>query len=210
MSFYGTHIFPRLMDWVMSGSEFGRLRTNLLSEVQGEVLEIGFGTGLNLLYYPPTLSRLSAVDPATALPRLVARRIAAVPFPVEQYREPAERLPFIDRRFDWVVSTWTLCSIADPLRALAEVRRVLKPGGRFRFLEHGRSADPRTVAWQDRLNPIQNVIGCGCHLNRPIDELIGRSGFRVVSLERFHMDHVPRVAGEMYRGAAEVVLSDGT
>jgi ubiquinone/menaquinone biosynthesis C-methylase UbiE len=209
MSFYGTHIFPRLMDWVMSGSEFGRLRADLLREVRGEVLEIGFGTGLNLAYYPAGLSRLSAVDPARALSRRVARRIAAVPFPVEQYRAPAERLPFTDRRFDWVVTTWTLCSVADPLRALAEARRVLKRGGRLRFLEHGRSADPRTAAWQHRLNPIQNVIGCGCHLNRPIDQLIRRSGFRIMRLERFRMEHVPRIAGETYRGTAEVLSSDG-
>jgi len=196
------------MDWVMSGSAFQRLRASLLTNVQGEVLEIGFGTGLNLVHYPEAVSHLTAIDPVFVLSHKVARRIAAAPFPVERYRTPAEALPFRDRRFDCVVSTWTLCSVADPLRALTEIRRVLKPEGRFLFLEHGLSQDPRTASWQHRLNPIQNVIGCGCHLNRPIDQLIRQSGFGITGLERFHMEHVPRIGGEMYRGTAGAAPSE--
>jgi ubiquinone/menaquinone biosynthesis C-methylase UbiE len=114
----------------------------------------------------------------------------------------AESLPFPERRFDSIVSTWTLCSIPDPLKALREIRRVLKPQGVFLFLEHGRSREARIAAWQDRLNPIQNLIACGCHLNRPIDLLIARSGFHLTDLSRFQVPHVPRIIGEMFQGHA--------
>src|SRR5262245_32428914 len=202
MGLYAQIVFPRLMDWLMSGPEFEKLRTSLLSEASGDVLEIGFGTGLNLPHYPARVSSLAAVDPVSLLPDRVAQRIAAAPFPVERCETPAEQLPFGDRRFDMVVSTWTLCSVGDPTRALTNIRRVLKPEGRFLFLEHGRSEDRRVAAWQDRLTPIQKVIGCGCHLNRQIEALIRDACFTIGRLERFRMERVPRIAGEMYRGAA--------
>lgn len=208
MGLYATYIFPRLMDRIMSNEEFRHLRTTLLQHVEGAVLEIGFGTGLNLTHYPDRVSRLSAVDPAFLLPKKVAARIATVSFPVDLHRVTAEHLPFPDRRFDTVVSTWTLCSIVDPLKALREVRRVLTPGGRFLFLEHGRSDDRRTAAWQDRLNGIQNIIGCGCNLNRRIDRLIEQSGMTLTRLDRFQMATVPRLGGEIYRGWAESVRGD--
>ncbi|HEY6085031.1 MAG TPA: class I SAM-dependent methyltransferase [Nitrospira sp.] len=202
MGLYATYIFPRLMDWVMSGEEFHRLRTSLLKDVEGTVLEIGFGTGLNLAHYPHGILHLDVVDPAGFLPQRIAARIAAVPFAVQSHRNMAEALPFDDAQFDSVVSTWTLCSLADPQKALGEIRRVLKPNGRFLFLEHGRSRDQRIAAWQDRLNPIQNIIGCGCHLNRRIDKLITSSGLRIEALDRFQMETVPRLGGAMYRGWA--------
>ncbi|MGZ8405386.1 MAG: class I SAM-dependent methyltransferase, partial [Nitrospira sp.] len=129
-------------------------------------------------------------------------RMAAAPYPIQTTHVTAENLPFPDRHFDYVVSTWTLCTIPDPVQALQEVARVLKPGGHFLFLEHGRSEDQKIAAWQDRLNPIQNVVGCGCHLNRQIDRLITQSGLSIAHLDRFSMPGVPRVAGEMYRGTA--------
>jgi ubiquinone/menaquinone biosynthesis C-methylase UbiE len=202
MGLYSRHIFPRLMDWVMSGRDFQRLRTDLLQDARGEVLEIGFGTGLNLVHYPASISRLSIVDPADLLPKKVAERIATVSFPVHTTHVTAETLPYPDRRFDTVVSTWTLCTIPDPAQALREVARILKPEGRLLFLEHGRSDDQTTAAWQDRLNPIQNVIGCGCHLNRQIDRLITQVGLRIANLDRFLLPNVPRLIGEMYRGKA--------
>jgi ubiquinone/menaquinone biosynthesis C-methylase UbiE len=202
MGLYAAYIFPYFMDWVMSGEEFQRLRTSLLQTVQGEVLEIGFGTGLNLAHYPSGISHLTVIDPARFLPHKVARRIAAASFPVKSFQQTAETLPFGNSQFDWVVSTWTLCSIAAPIQALREIRRVLKPEGYFLFLEHGRSDDGRTAAWQDRLNPLQNVIGCGCNLNRQIDQLISQAGLTVITLDRFQMESVPRLGGEMYRGRA--------
>lgn len=202
MGLYATQIFPRLMDWVMGRPAFSQLREALLQLASGEVLEIGFGTGLNLRHYPTTITRLSIVDPATLLPAKVARRMAAAPYPIQTTHVTAENLPFLDRQFETVVSTWTLCTIPDPVQALQEVARVLKPGGHFLFLEHGRSEDQKISVWQDRLNPIQNVMGCGCHLNRQIDRLITQSGLSIAHLDRFSMPGVPRVAGEMYRGTA--------
>lgn len=202
MGLYATQIFPRLMDWVMARPAFSQLRESLLQLASGEVLEIGFGTGLNLRHYPTTITRLSIVDPATLLPAKVARRMAAAPYPIQTTHVTAENLPFPDQQFETVVSTWTLCTIPDPVLALHEVGRVLKPGGRFLFLEHGRSDDRTIAVWQDRLNPIQNVMGCGCHLNRQIDRLITQSGLSIARLDRFNMQGVPRLVGEMYRGTA--------
>lgn len=200
MGLYRRHIFPRLMDWVMSGREFQQLRAALLKDIRGEVLEIGFGTGLNLPHYPQNISRLSLIDPSDLLPQRVGRRIAEAPFPVQVTHMTAETLPYPDRHFDSVVSTWALCTIPDPVKALHEIRRVLKGDGTFFFLEHGRSDNARLATWQDRLNPIQNIIGCGCNLNRRIDQLIAQSGLHILRLDRFQMHHVPRIAGEMYCG----------
>lgn len=202
MGLYCEHIFPRLMDHVMRGKEFQRLRTELLQSVAGDVLEIGIGTGLNLPHYGPNVARVRAVDPHPMLPVRVAKRRTAVHFPVEISHHSAERLPYVDRTFDYVVSTWTLCTIPDPVTALREVSRVLKPTGRFLFLEHGRSDDQKIARWQDRLNPIQNVIGCGCNLNRPIDDLITQAGLTIAQLDRFAMKEIPRIGGEMYCGTA--------
>lgn len=202
MGLYATQIFPRLMDWLMSGDEFQQLRRLLLGNVHGEVLEIGLGTGLNLPHYPGGLSCLHAVEPAPLLPDRVAQRCQSVTFPVQITRVSAETLPFDDQTFDCVVSTWTLCTIPDPVKALREVRRVLKPDGVFLFLEHGRSDEATIAAWQDRVNPLQRVIGCGCNLNRKIDQLIEQAGLTITQLNRFQMQQVPRLGGEMYRGSA--------
>jgi ubiquinone/menaquinone biosynthesis C-methylase UbiE len=190
------------MDHIMRGEEFQQLRTEVLQSAAGEVLEIGIGTGLNLPHYGPNVSRVRAVDPTPMLPARVVGRRAAVPFPVEITQQSAEQLPYDDRTFDCMVSTWTLCTIRDPVRALKEVRRVLRPGGRFLFLEHGRSDDQKIACWQDRLNPVQNIIGCGCNLNRRIDNLIAQAGLNITQLDRFAMQGVPRLGGEMYRGTA--------
>lgn len=204
MGLYSRYIFPRLMDRFMSGAEFQQLRAELLQAAHGHVLEIGLGTGLNLPHYPGAVSSLRAVDPAPLLPDRLATRSAAAPFPIEVARISAEWLPYEDGTFDCVVSTWTLCTIPDPLAALREIRRVLKPDGTVLFLEHGRSEDPHMAAWQDRVNPIQHVVGCGCNLNRSIDRLITEAGLTITQLDRFTMESVPRIGGTMYRGKAVV------
>lgn len=202
MGFYADHVFPHLMDWTLGTRRFQEQRELALASAQGHVLEIGFGTGLNLPHYPHAVTSLTALDPATLLPKKVARRISRGSLPVELVRLSAETLPFEDGRFDCAVSTWTLCTIPDPVAALREVRRVLKPGGKYLFLEHGRSDDARVAKWQDFFNPVQRVIGCGCNLNRPIDALVAQAGLRIEKLDRYAMPGVPRIAGEMYRGIA--------
>ena len=199
---YATHIFPRLMDWAMGAKRFQEQRTLALAPLYGTVLEIGFGTGLNLPHYPKRVTALTAVEPEPALPKKVTRRSVKASMPVEIFRVTAERLPFEEGRFDCIVSSWTLCTIPDVPAALKEARRVLKPDGIFVFLEHGRSDDPRTAKWQDLCNPVQHLLARGCNINRRIDVLIEEAGFTVSRLERFQMEGIPRIAAEMYRGIA--------
>jgi len=202
MGLYADYIFPYLMDWTLSRSRFHELRRQALASACGSVLEIGFGTGLNLPHYPGAVTKLTVLDPAVLLPARVARRIASASTPVEVTHLSAEALPFEDHRFDCVVSTFALCTIPNPAAALKEVRRVLKPGAAYLFLEHGRSDDARVAAWQDFLNPLQQRLACGCNLNRPIEALIREAGLQVDHLDRFRLEGVPRIVGEMYRGVA--------
>ncbi len=203
MGLYSGYIFPRLLDWSLSAPEFGEHRRRALRPARGETLEIGFGTGLNLTYYPEAVTRLTAIDSENMLEERVRKRVAACRFPVTRMRLDAqERSPFEDQTFDTVVTTMTLCSIPDVAAALAEIGRVLKPEGRFVFFEHGRSEDPKIARRQDRFNPIQKIIGAGCNVNRKIDELIEDAGFEITKLDRFLMPKMPRMLAEMYRGVA--------
>lgn len=203
MGLYSKHIFPRVLDWSLNNAMMREQRREALSPVEGHVLEIGFGTGLNLPNYPHQVTRLTAIDNERMLPKRVSERIARARFPVEIFRlDAGGRLPFEDDSFDGVASTLTLCSISDVPSALAEIRRVLKPFGSFVFLEHGRSDDPKIARRQDRFNPIQKFVGRGCNLNRRIDKLIKAAGLNLVELDRFLLPDTPRLLGEMYRGVA--------
>jgi len=203
MGLYSRHIFPRVLDWSLDNAMMREQRREALSPVEGHVLEIGFGTGLNLPHYPHQVTRLTAIDSERMLPKRVSERIARARFPVEIFQlDAGGRLPFEDDSFDGVASTLTLCSITDIASALAEIRRVLKPAGSFVFLEHGRSDDPKVARRQDRFNPIQKFVGRGCNLNRRIDQLIKASGLNLVKLDRFLLPDTPRLLGEMYRGVA--------
>ena len=202
MGLYANHIFPRVMDWALRAPRFQKLREETLTGVQGVVLEIGFGTGLNLPHYPADVTKIVGVEPGGFLEAKVAERRTRAAMPVDLVHVTAETLPCGDAQFDCAVSTLTLCTIPDPLAALREVRRVLKLEGRLVFLEHGRSDDLRVARWQDRLNPIQRIIACGCNLNRRIDLLIQESGLKIERLDRFTLEGVPRISGPMYRGHA--------
>lgn len=202
VSFYERHLFSRLMDRAMRGPEVGRLRAALLAPACGDVIEIGFGTGLNLAHYPAGVRSLVAVDPLDALRERVAARIAAAPFPVERVGISADgRLPFDDARFDVAVSTFTLCSVPDAVAAVRELRRVTKPGGRFLFLEHGLSDDASTARWQRRVEPLHKRIGAGCHLTRSIDAIVRAGGFEPDVFRRYLLPG-PRILSEMYEGGA--------
>ena len=202
MGLYEKYVFPRFMDLSTGSKKIRDERKKALAPAYGEVLEIGFGTGRNLPYYPTAVAGLTAVDPADMLPKRVARRIAEARMPVEVVHLGAERLPLEDGRFDCVVSTLTLCTIPDAVAALKEVTRVLKPEGKFLFLEHGRSDDPKVAQWQDRLNPLNRRIGCGCNMNRAIDALIQQAGLEIERFERYVLKGTPRVLMTMYRGVA--------
>lgn len=207
MGLYSRYVFPRLLDWAMHSPGFARYRPPVLAAASGRVLEIGFGTGANLQYYPPQVRRLETLDPDPALARLAERRIAAAGWAgpdrqIVTHRLSAETLPFGAGEFDTVVSTFTLCSIPDVAAALREVRRVLRPGGAFLFLEHGRAPDPAVARWQDRLNPLQKVIGGGCHLNRPIGMLVREAGLAISEIDERYVARLPRFVGWFSSGRA--------
>jgi ubiquinone/menaquinone biosynthesis C-methylase UbiE len=203
MGFYAKYIFPRILDWSVGAPEFGEYRRRALEPARGETLEIGFGTGLNLPYYPQAVTKLTAIDSENMLEDRVEKRVSACRFPVTRMRLDAQgRLPFDDRAFDTIVTTLTLCSIPDTAAALAEIRRVLKSEGRYVFFEHGRSDDPKVSRRQDRFNPIQKIIGAGCNMNRQIDKLIENAGFEIITLDRFLLPYAPRILAEIYRGVA--------
>jgi ubiquinone/menaquinone biosynthesis C-methylase UbiE len=178
------------------------LRKETLTQVDGEILEVGFGTGLNLEHYPEHVRHLTAVDPGVGMTRIARRRIARSHIKVELSVQTAEELPFEDGVFDWVVSTWTLCSIRDSKRAVSEICRVVKPGGRFLYLEHGLSEEPGVQRWQRRLTPVQQRLAGGCRLDVDIEGLVKSGAFRDVQVERFLLDHTPRIMGSLYRGVA--------
>ena len=203
MGLYAKYIWPLLIDVGMRNKDTSRLRAAWIPHARGDVLEIGIGSGLNLPYYSPEVQRVYGVDPSLELQRMARKRAAAGRLPVEFLVQSAEQpLPLPDASIDSVVVTWALCSIPDVSPALQQMRRVLKPSGRLIFLEHGRAADPRVVAWQDRLTPLWKRFTGGCHLNRKVDELIAAAGFRITELKTCYVPG-PRPMTYTYQGCAQ-------
>jgi ubiquinone/menaquinone biosynthesis C-methylase UbiE len=203
MGLYRHHVFPWVLEAVMNRRVFRRLRREALSPAGGRILEIGFGTGVNLGYYPDGTHRVVGVDSNPGVAPIARRRATAHGIEVEHHQLSAEHLPFDTASFDTVVSTFTLCSIPDVQRALAEVRRVLRPGGEFVFLEHGLSPEPAVARWQRRFNPAWKLVGDGCHLDRDATEEVRRSGLAIERVRNFYLPKSPRFAGYMYLGAAK-------
>ncbi len=202
MSFYNDRVLPYIVNAAMSTQAIKEERRRCLAPLSGNVLEIGFGSGHNLPFYPADVTRVVGVDPSMTSARLARKRIEAVPFSVEFVGLSAERLPIDDRSVETIVSTFTLCTIPDVAGALREMRRVLRPGGHLHFVEHGRASDPRVARWQARLNGIQRAMFGGCNLNRPIAGLIEEAGFEIERLENDYMKGAPKFAGYLYRGIA--------
>lgn len=201
MGLYHDQVLPRLVDIALSGPAFTRLRAEVTAGLEGEVVEVGFGSGRNVPHYPAAVKRVRAVDPAVAGRRLAAARLAASPVPVEYLGLDGEHLPLEDASIDHVLSTWTMCTIPDVERALREIHRVLRPGGAFHFVEHGLAPDRRVARCQDLLDPLQRRIAGGCHLNRPIEQLIEGSGMQMERLDRYFMSG-PKPYTYMYQGVA--------
>jgi ubiquinone/menaquinone biosynthesis C-methylase UbiE len=202
LGFYQHCILPRLIHFGMGQKQLLPLREQLVAGARGRVLEIGIGSGLNLPFYPRDLDLLLGLDPSRELLQMAKRHSSWVHFPVELTEGRAEDIPLENRAVDHVVISWTLCSVTDPLQALAEVRRVLRPGGSLQFLEHGRAPEPRVARGQDGLTPLWRRVAGGCHLNRPIDRLIEASGLRLAGIETGYLIKGPRFATYHYRGRA--------
>ncbi len=192
MNLYSHYIFPRVLDLVMSGDEFQELRKSLLADVSGDVFEIGFGTGLNLPHYPSNVKRITTVDPNPGARKLAERRIAQSPIEVVHQSLSGEQLNLPEESFDSVVCTFTLCSIANVNSAMGEMRRILRKGGRMFFIEHGLSNDPRIQWWQNKLTPLNRIIGDGCHLNRNPSATISGSGLTIERLDNFYLKKAPK------------------
>lgn len=183
MGIWNDRILPHLAHRTLDNRLVAEMRRRALDGLGGEVLEIGFGSGLNVPLYPTGVTRVDAVEPSEVAWRMSEGRRAASPVPVEHVGLDGQRLSADDERYDAALSTFSLCTIPDVASALAEVRRVLRPGGSFYFLEHGISPDPQVARWQRRLDPLQRRIAGGCHLSRDIPQLITSAGLEIVALE---------------------------
>ncbi len=190
-----------MIDVALRGADFSRVRARVAAQLDGQVLEIGFGSGLNVPHYPSGLTQVLAVDPATAGRKLAAERVRKSGVPVEFAGLDAGNLPADDASVDHVLSTWTLCTVPNAAAALTEIRRVLRPGGSLHFAEHGLAPDPKVATLQRRLTPLQRRLFGGCHLDRAIDELISAAGLELVRMDTYYMTGL-RAIGYTFEGTA--------
>jgi ubiquinone/menaquinone biosynthesis C-methylase UbiE len=202
MGLYSKYVLPRLIDCSCRNKDISKLRQLVLPAAKGTVLEVGIGSALNLPYYSLEVAHLYAVEPSPELLQMARRKTDAAPFPVTLLNQTAEKIPLGDHSVDTVVMTWVLCSIEEDRTVLQEMKRLLKPGGRLLFLEHGLASEPKIQSWQNRLNPIWKRIGGGCCLNKKIDALISRSGFRIAEIHNSYMPGLKPMS-YIYRGFAE-------
>jgi SAM-dependent methyltransferase len=202
MGLYGEHVLPRVVDVLCGMKNAEPLRRRVCTGLEGSVVELGFGSGHNAPFYPETVERVAAIEPADLGWRLAEKRVRATQVPVERAGLDGQSLPFGDDSFDTALSTWTLCTIPDVAAALTEVRRVLKPGGTLHFVEHGLAPDERVRVWQHRLEPVQKRVFGGCHLTRPIVDLLTAAGFTITELDVFYEDSTPKVFGADSLGVA--------
>ena len=202
MGLYGEQVLPRIIDVACGMKANQPLRARVCEGLAGDVVEIGFGSGLNVPFYPPAVRRVAAVEPADLGWKLAQARLKATSVDVERSGLDGQSLPFGDARFDAALSTWTMCTIPDIATALAELRRVLKPGATLHFVEHGLAPDENVRRWQHRFEPVQKRLFGGCHLTRPIADLLTSAGFTITELDRFYEDGAPKIMGADSLGTA--------
>lgn len=201
MSFYADQVLPRMIDFACSRAAIREVRERVNQGLHGEVLEIGFGSGLNLPHMPGSVAKLYAVDPSPTGKRLARERMSESRIPIEWSGLDGQNLALPDASVDCGLSTFTLCTVPDLERALREMRRVLRPGGMFHFLEHGRSPDAGVARWQDRLTPLHQRFVGGCALNRPIADSLRDAGFCIDRLDNYYLPG-PKVSAYIYEGRA--------
>jgi SAM-dependent methyltransferase len=202
MGFYEKQVLPRILNATCGIKAIEPLRARVCAGLAGDIVEIGFGSGLNVPFYPAAVTRVAAVEPSDVSWRLAGERLRAARIPVQRSGLDGQSLPFADGSYDAALSTWTLCSIPDVAAALGEVRRVLKPGGTLHFLEHGLAPDERVRRWQRRLDPLQRRLVGGCHLTRPIADLVTAAGFAITGLDVFYQEGTANVTGADSLGTA--------
>lgn len=203
MGFYDRHILPPLLSLAMGTKPIRYQRKKVVPRASGRVLEIGFGAGHNLPFYNAAkVSHLWALEPAKEMRARAAERVAQSPLEIEFLDLPGEQIPLDSESADTVLVTYTLCTIPDAMKALGEMRRVLKPDGRMIFCEHGQAPDADVTRWQNRLTPMWRACFGGCHLARPIPQMIGDAGFRIEKVETMYLPGTPRFAGFNYWGDA--------
>jgi len=202
MGFYRDRILPRIIDVACGGKEMEPLRRRVCEGLKGDVVEIGFGSGHNIPFYPPEVTRVAAVDPAEVGWKLADKRLRATSVPVQWSGLDGQSLPFPDHSYDAALSTWTLCTVPDAAATLREIRRVLKPGGTLHFVEHGLAPDESVRRWQRRIEPMQKRIFGGCHVTRPIVDLLTAAGFTTSELDVFYAEKTPRFGGAFSLGIA--------
>lgn len=201
MSFYEDHVLPHVINLAMRNRFLLPYRERAIAAAEGRVLEIGIGSGLNLPLYGTQVSEVLGIEPAPRLLGMAQHAASRAHIPTKLVQGSAESIPLDDSSVDTVVTTWTLCTIPEVLAALRELRRVLKPEGQLLFVEHGQSPEARVRKWQDRLTPAWKYIGGGCHLNRPIRDLIELAGFAITHLDTAYMKG-PKPMTFMYEGRA--------
>ena len=201
MGFYNERVLPYLVHLAMRQDTFVAYRQRVVQDAHGRVLEIGVGSGLNLPFYGEKVRQVTGLDPSPRLLSMARRVQAGSRVPTELIEASAEAIPLENQSIDTVVSTWTLCSIPDAVAALREMRRVLTPAGELRFIEHGRAPEATVRLWQDRLTPVWKRLAGGCHLNRPIRELLEDAGFRIERMDTGYMKG-PKPMTFMYEGQA--------
>jgi ubiquinone/menaquinone biosynthesis C-methylase UbiE len=202
MGLYGEQVLPRIINVACGLKGAAPLRRRVCEGLEGDVVELGFGSGLNVPFYPAAVKRVAAVEPADVGWKLAEKRLRATSVPVERSGLDGQSLPFADNSYDAALSTWTLCTIPDVAAALSEVRRVLKPGGTLHFVEHGLAPDERVRRWQHRLEPMQKKVFGGCHLTRPVVDLLTAAGFTITDLDEFYEEGAPKIMGADSLGTA--------